>query len=266
MIETVSDVFSNSTSLTEELVISVVNLYQNNNYVIRSITQFGEDYTFGSKVTCNQYIDIVYEDRASGFTAQLNEAGTAYVITGFDESTAMLDDSNMYKVTIPAEFNGIPVEEIAEGAFKNNTDISTVTIPSSVKTIGAEAFMNTTNLKTVDITAGGLEVIGTSAFENSGFETIKLPLAKLKNVEPYAFKSATLKSFGFADGEKNGENVFSEQYIFYGSLMNVEVPVGSYVLKDASDGSYYALMKYVGKTTVEMIKNAATEEPTTVNV
>ena len=54
-------------------------------------------------------------------------------------------------VVIPSTCNGEKVVSIAATAFKDNQDITGVTIPSSIKSIEAKAFYNCTKLKEVDI-------------------------------------------------------------------------------------------------------------------
>lgn len=258
IVKSVTGIKSNQTALTRQKVLTAVGLWENNKYVILSETQFGEDYSavYGSKVTCNQYIDIVFEDADGGYTYEKGTDGVT--ITGFNEATAIDDGNNLFKVVIPAEIEGLPVIAIKAGAFKNNTSISVVVIPASVKVIGAEAFMNTTNLATVDIAAGGLETIERSAFENSGFTSIKLPLAKLKTIEPYAFKSRVLEKFLPADAEK--DTVISDMALAAGEAMgNIDAEVGVFGFVTDGDGNY-GIFKLVKKSTEKMKSSASSTE------
>ncbi len=52
-------------------------------------------------------------------------------------------------LTIPAEFLGDPVVEIGDEAFMNDTDLTSVTIPTSVTSIGGFAFKGCTALTTI---------------------------------------------------------------------------------------------------------------------
>ena len=70
------------------------------------------------------------------------------------------------KVTIPSEYNGLPVTEIGENAFLGNTSINSVEIPDSVKYIGESAFSMCKNLQSVNIPASVKE-IGGLAFNNT---------------------------------------------------------------------------------------------------
>ncbi len=53
------------------------------------------------------------------------------------------------KVEIPAEINGLKVTVISSGAFRNNIDITSITIPESVTIIGDSAFDQCLNLSEI---------------------------------------------------------------------------------------------------------------------
>ena len=68
-------------------------------------------------------------------------------------------------VVIPNVINGIVVTQIGDVCFKNNTNITSVAIPSTVTEIGLSAFDGCTNLAAVTFDAGSqLAVISTYAF------------------------------------------------------------------------------------------------------
>lgn len=259
IVKNITTIKSGYTILTRKTVLTAVGLYENNKYIVISETQFGEDYTpvYGTKVTCNQYIDILFEDADGGYTYE--KTTDSITITGFNEATAIDDGNNLFKVVIPNEIEGLRVTTIKAGAFKGNTDISVVVIPANVKVIDDEAFMNTTNLQTVDIVAGGLESIGRSAFENSGFKSIKLPIANLKNIEPYAFKSRNLEKFLAADSEKG--TVIEDMYLCISEEFGgKDAEVGAFGF--VSNGSdYYGVFKVTNKT-VEKIKSSVSSSET----
>jgi hypothetical protein len=170
---------------------------------IVSVKQFGENYDYNATVYSNLYLEVVWEYLSTGFTYSDNGNGTV-TVTGVDIATAIyLPAYNSYLVNIPETISGKTIVEIAASAFENNLFISHVSIAATVKKIGAKAFKGTSNLIAVYITPGGLEVIGESAFEDSGFTSIALPLANLKEVAPYAFKSRTLALFTAATGEES---------------------------------------------------------------
>ena len=270
--------------LTEQAILNAIG-FDNSVSVVVSITQFGDEYftsdseaESGKMVTCRQYIEVVYSDNPGGAVIELVDG--VMTVTGFDETTALGDSHSGYTIAIPATYEGVAVTAIAEGAFKGNESIVTVSIPSSVTVIGAEAFMDTINLTTVTIAPGGLSVIGRSAFENSGFTSIALPLENLTDVQPYAFKSAKLQKFLAADGETPllvGNFVVTEELstspmgAFIAGMLGVEqyidvstVEIGTFGFIRNGQGDYIGLFKYTGTDTAE--KTQGTNSTDTVQV
>ena len=76
-------------------------------------------------------------------------------------------------IEIPATIEGLPVVAIADDAFAN-TNMTSVIIPSSVKTIGNGAFSGCYNLWSVSLT-DGLETIGEYAFTQTYLDSINIP-------------------------------------------------------------------------------------------
>jgi len=79
-------------------------------------------------------------------------------------------------VVIPASYNGKPVTEIDDRAFEK-TNITSVTIPSSVTYIGIDTFSECNNLTTVTFAEGSqLQIIADWAFSNSpNIKSITIP-------------------------------------------------------------------------------------------
>lgn len=150
---------------------------------------------------------------AQSFSAEVSAAdlvklnGVTYAEAdgGFGVSDS---DNSVTDLVIPATINGKPVVQINAGAFNGNSNIKSVSIPSSVKFIGGGAFRSCTSLETVTMECeldtiwsgtfagckklktinipSSVTVIGDYAFENAGIETIELP-ANLKTIEMDAF-------------------------------------------------------------------------------
>ena len=77
-----------------------------------------------------------------------------------NEDGVLLDyHGNKKNVVIPSGIKGI------DGAFKNDDNIVSITIPYGVKFIGMESFQNCSNLKSVTL-PGTLRYIDSYAFEN----------------------------------------------------------------------------------------------------
>lgn len=240
---------------------------------VTSITQFGEDYKFGAK-DCNQYIEITFEYDVEGFTYTENTDGTI-TVTGFNSSTAQLLANGTYLVVIPDSVNGKLITAIADGAFKGNNAISKVYIGKNVKRIGAEAFMNTSNIEYLSVASGGLEEIGRSAFENLGSINdngtwkinpdmpqykftnytaqtayIYIPLANLKSVEPYAFKSIAIAAFMPVEGE---EDRILMKFAYGEDPMNRNAVVGQFYYLIDSSSDKVGLIQYMGQETVQQV-------------
>lgn len=95
-------------------------------------------------------------------------------------------------VNIPAQIDGIPVTEIRSSAFANKTQLISVSIPGSVKSIGSGgasiggAFEGCTNLTTV-VLSDGLEIIGPHTFNGcSSLTSITIP-SSVTDIGMYAF-------------------------------------------------------------------------------
>ena len=89
-----------------------------------------------------------------------------FKFTSNGDGTCMISEAIYAKgeLTIP-EFSpeGELITKIGDGAFKNCYEITSLTIPDSIRNIGEEAFKNCVKLKKVFI-GDGLETLGTDAF------------------------------------------------------------------------------------------------------
>lgn len=65
-----------------------------------------------------------------------------YIVTGVSQSFSG-------ELVIPADIEGVPVEEIGENAFDGNTSIGNVTLPASIKKVNKYAFKNCPGIKKV---------------------------------------------------------------------------------------------------------------------
>ncbi len=70
-------------------------------------------------------------------------------------------------ITIPEKLNGYPVTSIGNGAFRNRSSLTSVSIPNSVTSIGSYAFQDCSNLTSVTI-PDGVTSIGYCAFSGCG--------------------------------------------------------------------------------------------------
>ena len=132
----------------------------------------------------------------------------SYVLKGIGNCS----DEN---IVIPATFNGNPVIEIAEDAFKDNTNIKSVTILSKVMKIGDNTFSGCTNLTSV-ILPENIKEIGNFAFYQSGLTSIVLP-DSLETIGNYAFSGCdSLKEITL------GKGLTSEEFRAFESCFSLE--------------------------------------------
>ena len=91
-------------------------------------------------------------------------------------------------VTIPSEYNGKKVTMIGKAAFRG-TNISSITLPISVKEIGDSVFQDCYNLTHV-ILNEGLEKIGWNSFERTKISSITIP-SSVKEINNRAFENCS---------------------------------------------------------------------------
>ena len=118
----------------------------------------------------------------SGIIYELSESGAYYSVTGI-EAGIYADE-----LIIPDEYNGLPVCEIADGAFEGNADIVSVQMGAGLHRIGERAFADCINLKTVNIPEEVAD-IGGEAFSGC--------------------LSLALVEYQAADADSNDTNIFS---------------------------------------------------------
>ena len=102
------------------------------------------------------------------------------------------------------------VVSVAEAAFEGNTEITSVTIPSTVESIGANAFSGCTSLTEVSM-EDGVKEIGNSAFDGcTGLEEVKIP-ETVTTIGDSAFKDSGLKQITLPDSvETVGADAFAK--------------------------------------------------------
>ena len=98
-----------------------------------------------------------------------------YIVAG-------LGDYALTDVVIPQTYKGKAVISIADGAFSNEKgkSITSIVIPSSVKSVGARAFFNCVSLTSLTI-ENGVEKIGDKAFAGCmGLTSVTIPASVVK--------------------------------------------------------------------------------------
>ena len=106
-------------------------------------------------------------------------SGNMFVVSRTEATLVYVDESSINQgvFIIPAEYAGRPVTRIGEGAFKNQTTLTTVRIPDSVMTIGPRAFEGCTSLF-IAVLPNSLTEIGAYAFQGcSKLERLTFPVS-----------------------------------------------------------------------------------------
>ena len=173
------------------------------------ITMMAYDYAFN--YGDNEYPRFVYFN--------LNTDGTATV-------TYLDTEYNSYSgdVAIPKylEISGqrYTVTSIGKSAFRECTELTSVTIPNSVTSIGEYAFFVCPDLTSVTM-PNSVTSIGNYAFSQCGLNSISIP-GSVKTIGKEAFAYCeNLASVSFAEGLKTiGEDAFSDCY----KLTSINIP------------------------------------------
>ncbi|MCD7729111.1 MAG: choice-of-anchor I family protein [Clostridia bacterium] len=199
---------------------------------------FGED---GLCTVCGENV----------LTFELGEDGT-YTVTG-------IQDSSFTKVVIPSTYNGTAVTAIAANAFKNNTAITYLYIPSGITSIGNYAFYGCSALTEIYYNAASVTLAASNyVFYKAGQgangiavtigkDVTSIPDYLFNPYSVYATYAPNLTSVTFEDGsicESIGERAFAMcdkltsvsfpdsvttlgTYMFYGCTALEEVAFGS---------------------------------------
>ena len=145
-------------------------------------TSVGTEATLVVDVNAAETYTAVYEEDAKGILYTLSNDKTYYIVSGLESTCTDTE------IVIPSTYNGKPVKEIGEDAFKNNSAITSVTIPNSVTAIGSSAFYYCTNLNAVEI-PNSVITIGASAFYYCrSLTAIEIP-SGVQSIGNYAFCS-----------------------------------------------------------------------------
>jgi uncharacterized repeat protein (TIGR02543 family) len=123
-------------------------------------------------------------------------------------------------VSIPATIDGMPVTSIGSHAFDQRTNLTRVTIPSSVTSIGESAFVSCTTLTSVTF-LNGVTSIGEYAFGGcTNLTSVTIP-SSVTNIGSCAFSYCTnLTSVTFLNGVTSiGNSAFQDT-----NLTSVTIP------------------------------------------
>ena len=131
------------------------------------------------------------------------------------------------EVVIPAEINGEAVKEISASAFERNTDVVSVSLPSSIRSIGTEAFKGCTSLEKVEMSEG-LNRLESYAFEGcTALKRVKIP-SSIGVWETGVFKKSGLEKVTIEEGV----GIIGESAFHGTSLKKVSLPSSVVTVED----------------------------------
>lgn len=179
----------------------------------------------------NVSLKVIYEDTSTILTLNFIERetyteGLEFALTSSFDSYKVVNYSGKEKnVIIPATFQYLPVTVVESYAFNNKQQIEKVSLPNTIKTIGANAFNGCTNLKYINI-PNSVESIGNAAFYNcENLRSILLPQT-IQAINEYAFYNVKLVYTNGSSISKWNEKAFNlnNVYIYYDlNLDNIHI-------------------------------------------
>ena len=100
-------------------------------------------------------------------------------------STVAFAHTNITSITIPSTLSNVP-----DNAFQNCDNLETVVLPDNLTAIGSNAFSGCTSLTEINV-PNTVTSIGSNAFNNCTSATITIDITKLTSIGGYAFKNFT---------------------------------------------------------------------------
>ena len=185
--------------------------------------------------TVTAMADTVVTDD-NGFTYTMKDGESTWTITGYSGSATNL--------TVPASYNGKKVTAIGTYAFGRNNTLKTVKISEGIKTVGAKAFQNCYNVKSLTLPST-LTTIGDYAFDgictstvNNSNPNMKVTIpANVTSIGKYAFAHNTgMTGVEFSSGITTiGSFAFAQSGITVAKLPSSVTSIGSYAFSVCSN-------------------------------
>lgn len=159
-------------------------------------------------------------------------------------------------IDIPSTINGKIVTSLSDSAFINQTQITSITIPSTVTSIGDNAFKGCTSLTSIMI-PNSITEIGDGAFEGStNLTSVTLPTTITK-ISDRMFKGCTsLNSFTISQNiTEIGERAFMNS-----GLQEIEIPDTVTAIGDEAFYKCGDLSAVILSSAIEVIREGAFSE------
>jgi len=131
---------------------------------------------------------------------------------------------NVIDLVIPTYFNGLPVTEIGDNAFKQCTTLKTIALPDSITKIGQYAFQGCTSLTGFDLPSN-LVSIGNWAFAQCTSITYMHLPASVESIGEFCFAySSALAEMTLAEGIKL--TTITRYAFIYNVFSTIRLPEG----------------------------------------
>ena len=195
-----------------------------------------------------------------GLEYKLHSLGTYYIVTGIGTAKGT-------EIIIPEEYNGKPVREIASSAFKNQSLVTKLVIPKTIKSIGNYAFDNMLSLTEVQFNAkecadttyygifrcAGQESKGIKV--TIGPEVTRIPAYLFYPYDGNAKNYANVISVTFAG--TNVETIEQAAFYYCKNLQSIEIPEGVKTIGSSVFANCAGAEQLVISKTVKSIGNYA---------
>ena len=147
--------------------------------------------------SCAESVELIFE---------LSQDGQSYILSNIRFSDNFDEERDRVAITIPKEYNGLPVSAIGDEVFSGSHWLTKVTIPDTITSIGDKAFAYCQRLQSIDL-PDALVSIGSQAFSCFKGSEIDLP-DSLTYIGTKAFSASNLTSVTIPANATLGEHVF----------------------------------------------------------
>ena len=158
------------------------------------------------------YDEFIEHTRQQGLEFELHGDGDRYRVTGYTGTAT--------EVVIPRTYNGLPVEEIAYGAFKYCTSLTSVTLPNSVYSIEYAAFLGCRSLESIHIPDNVQYIDGWAFAGCESLKSIYIP-KQVKIIGARCFHRCDSLTDVYCEAEERPENWSS---LMFGNTSAAEKP------------------------------------------
>ena len=236
----ISGAYHGSISVELKCANTLADIYYTTDGTLPSKTN-GTKYTEPIKLTETTRINAVAFARG-GTPFHSKFTTLDYYILKDGESEFVVDDGtyrcgikaylgNDTNITIPDKINGIEVGSINKRCFKNS-NIESVTLPSSVTVIEQQAFYGCNNLKSINLS--NVKSIGTEAFTNCPSLTDNIDLSSVNRVDNKGLAGTYFKTIDLPACESVGDSAF-ESCIAQEITLNKATDLGDNAFKNCSN-------------------------------